>query len=281
MVVRAALPHPVKVLVRGSSLAVMVPDWNGDRGEYTFPRWIQNGLLDRGRPCEVVNRGRAGELTRSAFRSWEQLERAECPDVVVYGYAYYECIHALLPQKLERHVNEYNGRTGPVRTRYRGYLLRPAWKLLAQAQRVLDRRVPDAWFRRRARRIVADYSLLVRRTRTMAAGGPLVFVLGLFGPGGKAPDWFPGMQARIDLVNAELAGMVERLRDPGVRLVPVLELARQLPPGEDPVPDGMHYSPRMRRIIGDWIAAEIDAALAAADSPSDRAISPEPTGSRR
>ena len=61
----AGLPHPIRVLVKGSSLVVMVPDWNGDPGEYTFPRWIQNGLLDRGRPCELDNRGVAGELVQS------------------------------------------------------------------------------------------------------------------------------------------------------------------------------------------------------------------------
>jgi len=87
-----------------------------------------------------------------------------------------------------------------------------------------------------------------------------VFVLALLGPGGKAGDWFPGMQTRIDLMNTALAAMVARFDSPGVRLVPVAELAEQLG-GDDPVPDGFHYSPRMRRIIGDWIAAEIDAAI--------------------
>ncbi|MCW2856679.1 MAG: hypothetical protein JWR52_2294 [Marmoricola sp.] len=257
----APLPHPVRVLVKGSSLVVMTPDWNGEPGEYTFPRWVQNGLLDRGRPCEVVNRGVAGELTRSAFNTWESEVMAGCPDVVVYGYAYYECIHAVLPHWLERHVNTFNGRTGPVRTRYRGYLLRPVWKVLAQAQRIGDRHIGDRFFRRRVHRIIKDYELLIGRTRTVAPGSPLVFVLALFGPGGKAGDWFPGMQARIDTMNAALVDMVGRLDDPGVRLVPVGTLADQLDAGADPVPDGLHYSPRMRRIIGDWIAGEIAVAI--------------------
>jgi hypothetical protein len=257
----APLPHPLRVLVKGSSLVVMVPDWNGEQGEYTFPRWIQNGLLDRGRPCELDNRGVAGELTRSALGNWEDQVMATSPDAVVYGYGYYECIHGLLPHWLERHVNTFDGRTGPIRTRYRGWLLRPTWKALAQTQRVLDRYVADRLFRRRAKRIVNDYELLVQRTRTVAPGSPLVFVLSLFGPGGKAPGWFPGMQVRIDRMNQALAEMVARIDSPGVRLVPVAELAERLEPGADPVPDGFHYSPRMRRIIGDWIAAEIDAAI--------------------
>ena len=257
----APLPHPVRVVVKGSSLVVMTPDWNGEPGEYTFPRWIQNGLLDRGRPCEVVNRGVAGELTRSALASWESDVMADCPDVVVYGYGYYECIHSLLPHWLERHVNAFTGRTGGLRTRYRGYLLRPVWKVLAQTQRILDGHLRDRFFGRRMRRVVNDYELLIKRTRTVAPGSPLVFVLALLGPGGKAGGWFPGMQSRIDAMNLALEAMIERLGDPDVRLVPVDELATRLADDEDPVPDGMHYSPRMRRIVGDWIAAEIDVAL--------------------
>jgi hypothetical protein len=257
----APLPHPLRVLVKGSSLVVMTPEWDGVRGDYTFPRWVQNGLLDRGRPCELENRGVAGELTRHAFRTWETDVMAGAPDVAIYGYAYYECIHALLPNWLERHVNRYDGRTGPIRTRYRGWLLRPVWKLLAQTQRVLDGAISDRFFGRRTHRITSDYELLVRRTRTLGPGAPIVFVLALLGPGGKAGGWFPGMQARIDRMNLALARMVARIDDPGVRLVPVPALVGRLDPPEDPVPDGLHYSPRMRRIIGDWIAAEIDAAL--------------------
>lgn len=260
------LPHPIRVLVKGSSLVVMVPDWNGDPGEYTFPRWIQNGLFDRGRPCELDNKGVAGELTRHALRRWEDQVMATSPDVLVLGYAYYECIHGLLPHWLERHVNRFNGRTGPIRSRYRGWLLRPTWKVLAQVQRRLDRYVADRFFRRRARRIIHDYELLIRRSRTVAPGSPQVFVLALLGPGGAAGDWFPGMQSRIDLMNERLAAMVAGFDTPGVRLVPVPELAGQLDDGADPVPDGFHYSPQMRRIIGDWIAAEIDAAIPPSDA---------------
>jgi len=260
----SGLPHPLRVLVKGSSLVVQAPDWHGEPGEHTFPRWIQNGLLDRGRPCEVDNRGIAGELTRSAVRTWETEVLAGCPDATVFGYGYYECIHGLLPHWLERHVNTFNNRTGPVRSRYRSWLLRPIWKALAQLQRVLDPYVADRLFRGRTRRIVRDYEVLIERTRRVAPGSPLVFVLGLLGPGGKAGGWFPGMQSRIDRMNSALAAMVASFDSPGVRLVPVAELVERLEPGEDPVPDGFHYSPRMRRIIGDWIAAEIDAAIPAA-----------------
>ncbi len=266
-----ALPHPIRVLVKGSSLAVMTPERRGEQGDYTFPRWIQNGLLDRGRPCELDNRAASGELTRAAFRSWESEVMSIAPDAVVYGYAYYECIHGLLPHWLERHANRLGHRTGAIRTRYRTWLLRPLWKTLAHSQRLLDGVVADRLFRRQVRRIVLDYELLLVRTRNVPPGSPVVFVLALLGPGNVAATWFPGMQARIDAMNNALTAMVTRLDDPGIRLVPVPEIAATLPDAEEPVPDGLHYSPRLRRLIGDWIAAEIDAWLPSQGALDDAA----------
>jgi lysophospholipase L1-like esterase len=252
--------HPLRILVKGSSLVVMTPDTPTAERDYTFPRLVQNRLLDLGHAVEVDNRGVAGDTTRAGLGTWETEVMATAPDVAIYGYAYYECIHAFLPRWLERHVNSRRWRRGVVRTAYRSWLLRPAWKVLAQTQRVFDIWLQDRFYARRARRITTDYELLVRRTRTYVPGRPLVLVLALLGPGGAAGQWFPGMAARISMMNRELEDMVARIADPDVRLVPVRQLAGQLGPDEDPVPDGMHYSPRMRRVLSDWIAAEIDAA---------------------
>jgi hypothetical protein len=257
----APLPHPVRVLVKGSSLVVMTPERDAEPGEPSFPRWIQRRLHDLGRPCEVENRGVVGERTKDAFVRWETEVMAASPDAVVYGYGYYECIHGFLPHWLEREVHRFSWHRRPVRQAYRRLLLKPAWKVLAQLQRVLDGRIRDRFFGRTVKHVIADYELLIERTRVWAPGSPLVLVLALFGPGGKAPGWFPGMQSRIDRMNEALAAMVARIDDPRVRLVPVAEIAARLDPPEDPVPDGLHYSPRMRRLLGEWIGNEIDRAV--------------------
>lgn len=256
-----ALPHPVRVLVKGSSLVVMTPERDATPGEPSFPRWIQRRLHDLGRPCEVENRGVVGERTKDACRRWESEVMAGSPDAVVYGYGYYECIHGFLPHWLEREVHRFTWRRRPVRHAYRRLLLKPTWKLLAQLQRVLDGWISDRFFAGTVRRVIADYELLIERTRVWAPGSPLVLVLALFGPGGQAGGWFPGMQARIDAMNAGLEEMVARIDDPRVRLVPVAEIAALLDPPEDPVPDGLHYSPRMRRLLGEWIGSEVDRAV--------------------
>lgn len=260
-IMSAPLEHPIRVAVLGSSLVVMTPDTPTEPGEYSFPRWIQNGLLDRGRPAELDNHGVAGELTRTAVRRWETRVMASAPDVLVYGYGYYECIHALLPRWLERHVNARTWRPGPARSLYRRTLLRPPWKLLAQAQRIADIFLQDRLFGRKQRRVIADYELMIRRSRTYVPGRPLVLVLTLLGPGGRASGWFPGMQARIDSMNLALEDMVRRIDDPDVRLVQVGELASRAS-DEDPVPDGMHYSAPVRRALGDRIADEVHATWA-------------------
>lgn len=256
------LPHPVRVVVQGTSLSVTAPERPGERREYTFPRWVQNGLHDRGIAAEVLDYGIVGQPTRKAFRDWDTRVLANTPDVVIFSYAFYECVHALLPHWLERHVNDLQWRRGPVRTFYRRQLLRPFWLALAHTQKALDKVIQTRLFGRKKQRAINDYELLITRTRRYVPGDPLVFVFTLMRPGGQAGTWFPGMAARIDAMNEAITAMVEQIDDPRVRLIPALELSRLLPEGEDPVPDGLHYTPRMRRIVGDWIAEQIADELA-------------------
>jgi hypothetical protein len=252
---RDSLPDPVRVLVKGSSLVLMNPDRPSARGAYPFPRWIQVALHEHGQPAECRNAGVVGERTHSAFRSFEQDLMAWSPDVVVFGYAYYECIHLFLPHWLERHVNTVAKRPGPWRRAYRRVVLRPVWKALAHAQQFADGRIGARLFGRKLARVVRDYRELVVRSR--GVGSPLVLVLDLLGPTGPAAGWFPGMAARIDLMNEALEDMVAGLGDPDVRILSVRRLAESLPPGLDPVPDGFHYRPELRRMIGEAIADEV------------------------
>ncbi|MCW2786462.1 MAG: hypothetical protein JWP74_2979 [Marmoricola sp.] len=262
MSTNAELPHPIRVVVQGTSLSVTVPEREGERGEYTFPRWVQNGMHDRGIAAEVIDYGIVGHPTRMAFRDWDTKVLASTPDVVIFSYGFYECVHALLPHWLERHVNDLQWRRGPVRTIYRRHLLRPFWLALAHTQKALDKVIQARLFGRKKQRAIDDYELLITRTRRYVPGNPLVFVFTLMRPGGEAGSWFPGMSARIDAMNEAIIAMVERIDDPLVRLIPALELSTLLPEGHDPVPDGLHYTPPMRRVVGDWIAAQISDELA-------------------
>jgi lysophospholipase L1-like esterase len=246
----------LRVLVKGSSLVFKTPERVVARGDHGFPRWLEVELGRLGVDAQCWSAGRLSEPTSAAFDEWQPQVLAWGPDVVVLGYGFYECIHAFLPRWLEVHVNSTRARPGPFRRRYRRYLLRPVWKGLAQLQRVLDGRIQDRFFDRRRRRVLTDYAELVRRTRD--ASSPLVVVLELLPPGGRAGSWFPGMASRIEAMNRGLHEMVRSLGDPEVRIVPVADIAKGLGHGEDPVPDGLHYSPQMRRLLGRAVAQDVE-----------------------
>jgi lysophospholipase L1-like esterase len=246
----------LRVLVKGSSLVFKKPERVVARGDHGFPRRLEIELQRAGIATQCWSAGRLSELTSSAFDEWQPQVMAWEPDVVVLGYGFYECIHAFLPRWLEVHVNSTRARPGPVRRRYRRYLLRPVWKGLAQLQRVLDGGVRDRFFGRRRRRVLRDYEEYIRRARD--ACSPLVLVLELLPPGGRAGDWFPGMASRIEAMNRGLRAMVRSLDDPEVRIVPVADVAKGLPAGDDPVPDGLHYSAEMRRLLGRAVAEDVE-----------------------
>jgi hypothetical protein len=263
----------------------MTPEKVTARGDHVFPRWIEVELGELGVPAECRNAGRLSERTSSAFDGWESEVMAWNPDVVVLGYGFYECIHAFLPHWLEVHVNSTRQLPRAGRRAYRRYLLRPVWKGLAQLQRVLDGRIRDRLFGRRLRRVLRDYDALVRRTRDH--GQPLVLVLELLPPGERAVGWFPGMASRIEATNRGLRAMVTATGDPDVRIVPVAEMAATLRHDPDPLPDGLHYSPELRRRLGRVVAEEVAGWHRAQQRPgrgrvrlADRPVSASSAGGR-
>lgn len=242
-------PAPLRILVKGSSLVLKAPERTQAPGEYTFPRHVENDLVARGVPATVWNAGVVGELTVAAFDTWEEQVLAWSPDVIVFGYGYYECIHGFLPHWFERLANPEIKRPGVVRNLGRTALVRPVWKASAQAQRFWEKRVRRVRATGPRRRVIRRYERLIERSRRV--GSPLVLVLELLGPNDRAADWFPGMADRIDAMNAALEAMVAGFADPDVRLLPVRSLAADDP---EPVPDGLHYNARLRRQIASAIA---------------------------
>jgi hypothetical protein len=250
------LPLPLRVLVKGASTVVAKSEWGGPREEFTFPRALEAAVLESGRPVEVRTIGKASERTKTTLRTWEQEILAWSPDVVVLVYGHYESIHFILPWWLERHANSLRRRPGLIREAYRKYLLRPVWMALARFQSRLDKRLDSTLFANRPRRVAADLERLIERCQSV--DHPLVLLLDLLPPGPRARSWFPGMAERLDVMNKTIAAMVARVDDPDVRIFHVADVAdRYVPEGEEPTPDGFHYSGPLHREIGRALAEEI------------------------
>lgn len=251
------LPLPIRVLVKGASTVVLVADMGGPRTDFNFGRVIEQQLLTDGRPAEVRVIGTPSVPSKLSLRRWEEDVLGWSPDVVVLHHGHYESIHYFLPRWLERHANSTRGRPGGrVRRLYRRRVLRSAWIALARLQQRADRDLDSTLFARKLRNVAHDVQRIIENVQTV--GSPLVLVLEVVPPGRHWQKWMPGLAQRTALMNDALAAAVANVGRPNVRFVRTTEeLAKQLDEGEEPTPDGGHYSPRAHRVIGELLAAEI------------------------
>jgi len=249
---------PLRVLVKGSSPANWVSFMGGPPTDFTYPRVIERELLLGGRNAVVRNLAATSERVKTGLRNWERQVYPWSPDVVILNYGLFEAVHLFLPQPLERHVNSLRGRPGAIRDTYRRYALRPAWKALAVAQQQLDARVPSTAFNRRAARFTDDLEQLVKVIQMI--GSPLVLLPEIPGPGERWATWFPGIEARIGMLNDAFAEVARRVDRDNVRVFDTgAALSALVATGHDIVPDGGHYTPQAHDAIGRAMTSEIAA----------------------
>jgi hypothetical protein len=251
------LPLPIRVLVKGASTVGWLSGVGGPRTDFTFPRVIEEQLLQAGRPVEIRTHSVPSERTKSTLKHWEDEMIGFSPDVVVLVYGHYETVHFFLPWWLERHANSLKKRPGRIREAYRKLLLRPVWMFLARMQARADIALDPTLRRSRPRRVAADLERLIEHIQDLHS--PLVFLFELLPPAKRYQSWFPGMAARIEVMNVSIADLVTRLDKPNIRLVKISPIVEEHAGGDLNVatPDGFHYSPEIHRVIGTQLAEEI------------------------
>jgi hypothetical protein len=251
------LPLPMRVLVKGASTVNWISWSGGPRTDFIFPRVIEERLLSDGRPCEVQTLTMMSEKTSTILGTWEREILGYSPDVIVLAYGHYETVHLFLPRWLERHANSNKPRPRRLETFYRHHILRPVWMTLAKLQARLDTIVDPTIRRRRPRLVAADLEAYISQVQQV--GSPLVFVLQFLPPAERYRSWFPGMTARMEVMNRTLEEMVARIDKPNVRYFHVRELFDKYADGDLNVatPDGFHYTPTMHRVIGTELAEQI------------------------
>jgi len=251
------LPLPIRVLVKGSSTVNWTSFSGGPRTDFIFPRVIEERLLADGRPCDVQTVTMMSGKTSKILTTWQQEVLGFSPDVVVLVYGHYEAVHLFLPRWLERHANSLKARPRRLESFYRQRILKRVWLFLARLQARLDRLVDPTIRRSRPRHVAADLERFISQVQTV--GSPLVLVFELLPPATRYQSWFPGMAARIEVMNRSLADMVARVGKSNVRYFPVHELVDKYCDGDIEVatPDGFHYTPHLHRVIGTQLAEQI------------------------
>jgi hypothetical protein len=249
---------PLRVLVKGASTVVFTSWMGGPRSDLTYPRVIEAELLAAGHPNEVQVTAFPAERLKRAFRGYQRDVLPWSPDVVVLHYGHADSIHLFLPRWLERHVNSMGKRPGRLRTAYRKGLLRPTWIAIAKGQTRLDRWFGDALSSRRSRHFARDLEALIRHVRQVSS--PLILVPELHPMGQQYRAWFPGVEGRMERLNARVAEMVGGLGLDDVRVVRIREMAGPLlERSPDVKADGSHYTPELHRAVGRTLAAQIAA----------------------
>ncbi|HZC73363.1 MAG TPA: hypothetical protein VE442_21890 [Jatrophihabitans sp.] len=270
-----ALQLPIRVLVKGASTVVFVAEMGGPRSDFNFGRVIESDILTAGRPVEVRVDGLPSQVAKFSLRTWERDVLGWSPDVVILHHGHYESIHFFLPRWLEKHANSTRWRPGGrLVTLYRKRVLRGVWLSSAKLQCRADRRLNSTLFRRKLLRVAADVERLIGQLQTV--GSPLVLVLEIVPPGRRWQSWMPGLAERTAVMNAALAAAVRRVDLPNVRFVRTVDVwSAELDAGEEPTPDGGHYSARAHRVLGGLLTREI---LAWADTQPHLRV---PAGERR
>jgi hypothetical protein len=253
------LPLPIRILVKGASTVTWASGMGSSRSDFIFPRAIEQELLKDGRPATVQTISVPSERTKSTLLHWEHEVLGFSPDVIVLVYGHYESIHLFLPWWLERHANSRRARPRPLAELYRRVLLRPVWMFLAKLQARLDTKLDPTIRRNRPKYVAADLERLIERVQEI--GSPLVYVFELLPPAKRYHSWFPGMAARIEVMNRAIADMVARVDSPNVQLFKVSELVEEHCGGDIGVatPDGFHYTHELHHEIGAELARRIAA----------------------
>jgi len=244
---------PIRVLVKGASTTVYTSWMNGPRSDFAWPRVIEARLCAAGWANEVRTAATPAELTKAAFPTWPVEVLAWSPDVVILDYGRMECVHIFIPRWLERYANSLSIRPHPIRQAYRKRIVKPLWKWLAAVQGAVDKALPTTSTLWRVRRGERDIAGLIERIRTVAS--PLVLIPEIPPFGRVYQKWFPGANPRVEIMNETLKALVHRLDDPNVRFVPLAHIwAPVLAEGEDPCPDGGHFTPELHRRFGEGLA---------------------------
>jgi hypothetical protein len=244
-------------MVKGASTVNWTSMMGGPRSDFAFPRALEAELLGAGRPADVQVISRPSELASKTLLDWEREFLGFSPDVVILVYGHFETIHLFLPRWLERHANSLRTRSRPLTNAYRRFLLKPTWKTLARIQAFADRRLPPTIRKSRPRRVAEDIGRLITQLQKLQS--PLVLVFELIPPASRGRKWFPGMTARMAVMNQALEGMVARFDRPNVRFFRTSRLVEKYAGGDLDVatPDGFHFSPYLHAMIGRALAEEI------------------------
>jgi len=250
----AAPARPLRVAVLGNSVPLLVVPSRSTREEGTYVERLEVALAEAGLPATVTNRSRLFELIHEGSRRYRTDIAPLHPDVLVLNYGVLELQPNVLPTSINRHLSQDVPGGRGLRRQWHRRAIPRLWPLARSWQRWASDKVGLRTWRLRPEHFVAELDSMIRITRASQA---LVLVLDVHEPGPRLEHFMPGVGRRWARFQSVLREHVAGHGDPGVRLVEVSAVVREL--GEMGSGDGLHLSAAAHARLAEVIAKEITA----------------------
>jgi lysophospholipase L1-like esterase len=249
-----ALPAKTRwrVAVLGNSLPILMVPPRRDRSEGPYPELLERELLARGHDVVVDCHARLYDLAHEGERRWTREVVPTSPDVLVLNYGILEAQPNVLPTALNRHLTRSDTGGPGLRGKWVRHAVPRLWPPARAYQRWAASLAGERTWRLHPDRLRASLGRIVSLA---AAGGMLVLVVDVLPPGDRLRHFFPGIDGRVERINATLRSLVDGAGSDDVRLVEASAIARQLGPAG--VPDGLHLVPEGHRRLASTLADEI------------------------
>ena len=250
---------PIRILVRGSSTVSWIASVEPGSVSHAYPRVLETALHLHGWPTQIRAESPLAASSRHILRDADADIFAWDPDVIILNTGHMENLHMLLPIPFARHVFTRTARPGRWRQLYRRRVL---WLVYSIATRIQARLEPalGSWiFGRRRNAVIAHVNQYIDIAGRN--GHPLVIVMG-FVPPSTPPPSFPGVAARLEMMNDAYRDLVQqRAQSEVIWFDPAQALEPHGPAAEVAIGDGIHFTPSAHVAVGKGLAEVVEAWL--------------------
>lgn len=237
--------RPLSVAVFGPSSTLLVSGPRPERELYlTYPAVLAREVVD-GQRFDVTNDSRIYGLVKDfvgvGLTTVPQLR----PDVVVLQFGLGEAFPRIFPRRLVMHLLGMRRHSSRLRDAYWRQAKRVLMTLHAIERRV-DAHLPLRWSRMPARRFESELDLLCQRIREQS--GSRIVLMTAYPATPPTPFLTPKLLARVDAANAAILRVAAAQ---GATVFPLDDIVASYGAG---LPDGLHMSVELHRIVGEELA---------------------------
>ena len=245
--------RPLSVVVLGNSLSVLsLPGRTGGE-DGSYAEVLRDSLAKSGVPVNVHLAGRWFDFATSAVGRYERDVRSHLPDVLIVQYGLNELQPWLIPVPVIRHLMSNQTAKRPIGPWYRQRLQKRIWKVVRAYRKAASGVVGMRTWQTTPNRFREAMHQIIRASRHDSR--PLVLVLDIDQPGAALAHHLKRLPERHRVMQQVLRDVVDGFDDPDIRLVEASRIRDEA--GDGATADGMHYTPKGHRAIGEVLATDI------------------------